>query len=54
MSVASILLLQQINKQLTKTKRQNTKSISNQPIIINGHIHKVDLEKRMITVKNKE
>ena len=53
MSVASILLLQQVNNQLKETERQEVESVSIQPIIINGNIQKVDLENRIITVKGK-
>lgn len=53
MSVASILLLQQVNNQFKKTERQEVESVNNQPIIINGNIQKVDLENRIITVESR-
>lgn len=53
MSVASILLLQQVNKQLKGIERQEAEPANNQPIIINGNIQKVDLENRIITVEGK-
>ena len=54
MSVASILLLQQVNKQLKGIERQEVELVNNQPIIIKGNIQKVDLENRIITVEEKE
>ena len=53
MSVASILLLQQVNNQFKETERQEVESVNNQPIIINGNIQKVDLENRIITVESR-
>ena len=53
MSVASILLLQQVNNQLKETERQEVVAVNNQPIIINGNIQKIDLENRIITVEGK-
>ena len=53
MSVASILLLQQVNNQLKETERQEVEPVNNQPIIINGNIQKVDLENRIITVESR-
>ena len=53
MSVASILLLRQVNDQFKETERQEVESVNNQPIIINGNIQKVDLENRIITVEGR-